>query len=131
MGEALAASAPPENQDAATEEPGARSQRDRGVAAQPRAVEEDRLGRQVFEPSAAGDRKVLRDLGRRAGRAIDFFRGRGGYMDDSAGFEADGQADAVAGDEPARGGDQYREAGVTRLRSRKQHPHRMALVEMR
>ena len=130
MGKALAARAPAEDEDAAAEEPGIRRQCNRRLAAQPRAVEEDRLGRQVFEPSAAGDRKVLRDLGRRAGRAIDFFRGRGGYMDDSAGFEADGDPDMVASDQPARSSDQYRKAGVTGLGSREQHPHRMALVGM-
>ena len=52
MGEALAARAPAEDDDPAAEKPGARRQRNRGVAAQPRAVEEDRLGRQVFEPGA-------------------------------------------------------------------------------
>ncbi len=53
VGQAFAAGAPPEDEDAAAEETGTRRRHDDGMAAKPGAVEEDRLGRQVFEPGVA------------------------------------------------------------------------------
>ena len=50
-GEALAAGAAAEDDDVAAEEPGAGRELDPRLAAQTRAVEQDRLGRQEFERS--------------------------------------------------------------------------------
>ena len=43
--------------------------------------------------------------------------------------EVNADIEAVAGDEPARGGDEHGEQRVSRGRRRKQHAQRVALIE--
>ena len=52
-------------------------------------------------------------------------------MGDRTGFEANRDCDMVAGDQPARGGDQHREGRIARLGRREQHPHRVVLIKLR
>src|SRR6266851_1452169 len=131
MGQALAAGAAAENQDAAAEKPTARPQLDNGLAAQLGAVEQNRLGRQVFEPGALAHRQMLRDFGGGAGRTVDLFRRRGGDLRRCVFLGLYGYREPVAGDEAAGSGEQYRERDVARLGCREQHAQRVALVKMR
>src|SRR2546423_8064247 len=112
MGQPLAAGLPSENEDAATENARARSELDTGLAPQPRAIEQDRLGRQIFEPGALSDAPLLRDHRRCAGRTINLLGGRGG--DVRGGGLPPPHVDRKPGtrDEAPRGRPQYRARDV-------------------
>src|SRR5205823_14543240 len=131
MGQPLAAGLPPENENAAAEKARARSELDTGLAPQPRAIEQDRLGRQIFEPGALCDAQLLRDHRRCAGRTINLLGGRGGDVRGGVLPQLNVDRKPVTGDEAPGGRQQYREWDVIGLGRGKQHPQRITLVEMR
>src|SRR5580704_8969927 len=131
MGQALAAGMAAEDEEAAAEKPGARPQLDDGLAPQPGTLEQDCFGRQVFQPGALAHRQTLSDRRGRAGRTVDLLRGGGGDLRGCASLHRYGYREPVAGDEAARGGEQYRERDVAALGRREQDAQRVVLIEMR
>ena len=121
VGEALAAGAAAKNHDVAAKEHCIGRKLDHTFALETRAVVHDRLGRQEFERAAVAHRQRLPHHRRHAGRAIDLLRRRGRDMRARLGIDANGDVDMVAGDEPARSGDERCLDRIIRFRSREQH----------
>jgi hypothetical protein len=72
----------------------------------------------------------MADLGGRAERTVDLFRRRCGDMSRRTLCDANIDIEAIACDEPARGGQEDGEQRVSRGRRRKQHAQRVALIEV-
>ena len=90
VSKSLAPRAAAKNYEVAAEKPGAGTEFHARFAAQPGAVEEDRLGRQEFENGAAAGRQGLADGRYRAGRAVDLLGCRCCDMRYGARCEPDG-----------------------------------------
>ncbi len=130
MRKTLAAGAAAEHDNVTAEKRGTGAKLDDRRASQPGAVEQDRLGRQEFERRIGADRQRLPDRRRRAERAVDLFGGRSRHMRACLAIDPDGDVEPVAGDEPARGGDDRRLHRIAGFRRGEQHAQRIALIEM-
>ena len=131
MRQTFAACLSPKDKNAPAEKPGGGSKVDPCLSPHPGAVEQDRFGRQKFEPSACADRQMLRDRGRRAGRAIDLLGGRGRHMRSSPLPHLNVNREPIAGDETARSRQQDCEIDIAGLGRGEQDAQRIALIQMR
>jgi len=130
FGEALAAGAAAKHQDVAAKKPRTRRELDRRFALKACALEQDRLRRQEFEGGTGSHRQRLTDRRRRADRSVDLFRCRRGDVRGCTRSEPNRYIEPVAGDEPARGGEDDGEHGVADSGCGKQHAQWIALIKI-
>ena len=114
MAQPFAAGAAAEENRLDAEKARARREVDLDAPSQPRAVEQDRLLRQPFEPRALAATKVRDDLGVLAGGAIDFLGRRRGDRQRGAGLDLYVERIAIAADDAAAGVDDRRLAAPRR-----------------
>ena len=106
LGQTLAGGAAAEDQKLAGQHPAARRQVQGGAPPEARAVEEDGFLRQPLQPAVRRSRQGDADAAVGAGRAVDLLRRLGINPRPGALPRRDGDVQAVAADDAARGGDQ-------------------------
>ncbi len=131
MQEALAVGRTAEDRELAAEKSGAGRHLHGGSPHQARAVEEDGLLGQPFEPASGSRGDADIDAGIPAGCPIDLFRRLGGSSDARSVAGLDGDVQAIAAGEAARGGEQDHAKGLAGLAARKQDAAGCPLEEAR
>jgi hypothetical protein len=119
-----------EDEDFSGQQDGVRREVDDRAAAQPGAIEEDRLQRQIFEAGPRPDAQRDIERGVRPGGAIDLLGRLSRDMCRGVGSDIDADGEAIAADEPARGGEENGDRRLARRRVREEDAQRIALIEM-
>src|SRR5260221_7735131 len=120
----------PEDEDFSGQQDGVSRELDHGAAAQPGAIEQDRLRREVFEARPRADAQRDVDGGIRPGRTIDLLGRLRRDMRRGAGSNIDADGEAIAADKSARGGEEDGEGRLTGSSIGKEDAQRVVLIEM-
>ena len=126
----LAARLAAEDQHVRGEQGGAGVEVDPQAAPQPRAVEQDRLLRQPFEPGALGERQVDRERRIAPGAAVGLLGGLRGDHRACAGLEPRRDPQRIAADDAAAGVDQHGARRLAGRHARPQHAQRRLLEQL-